>query len=225
LYLESNIGVIASSSETFGQSIVEPFVLGRCVISTHVGVADDILKDGIMYPLEGYIYPETYFVTEEDPSLESITAMILKKMDEELTARKDEIKKSGMSVHEFLSLASVVENESLFEADRPKIAGVFINRLEKGMPLQSDITVLYAKQERRVDVSYADLEVDSPYNTYKYSGLPIGPVCAVPAHTMDDVLNYEKTDYLFFFATEDGKVLYSKTIDEHNKIVDENMWY
>lgn len=188
-------------------------------------LTDDILKDGIMYPLEGYIYPETYFVTEEDPSLESITAMILKKMDEELTARKDEIKKSGMSVHEFLSLASVVENESLFEADRPKIAGVFINRLEKGMPLQSDITVLYAKQERRVDVSYADLEVDSPYNTYKYSGLPIGPVCAVPAHTMDDVLNYEKTDYLFFFATEDGKVLYSKTIDEHNKIVDENMWY
>ena len=188
-------------------------------------LTDDILKDGIMYPLEGYIYPETYFVTEEEPSLEDITTMILKKTDEELTARKDQISDTGMTVHEFLSLASVVENESLFEADRPKIAGVFINRLEQGMPLQSDITVLYAKQERRVDVSYADLEVDSPYNTYKHTGLPIGPVCAVPGHTMDDVLNYEESDYLFFFATEDGKVLYSKTVEEHNKIVDENMWY
>lgn len=188
-------------------------------------LSDDILDDDILYPLEGYIYPETYFVTSEDPTIEDVTTMILRKTDEELTARKSQISASGRSVHEFLTLASIVESESLFEKDRPVIAGVFINRLNKDMPLQSDITVLYALQEKRVDVSYADLEVDSKYNTYKHTGLPVGPVCAVPGNTMDDVLNYEKTDYLFFFATEDGEVIYSKTIDEHNKVVEDNVWY
>lgn len=188
-------------------------------------LTDDILNKEIMYPLEGYIYPETYFVTTEAPSIEEITTSILDKTDEELTARKAEITASGRTIHEFLTLASIVENESLFEKDRPMIAGVFINRLDKDMPLQSDITVLYALQEKRVDVTYDDLEVESKYNTYKNTGLPVGPVCAVPGRTMDDVLNYEKSDYLYFFATEDGKVIYSKTVEEHNKAVKDNMWY
>lgn len=188
-------------------------------------ITDEILKEGIMFPLEGYIYPETYFVAEENPTIESVTAAILAKTDEELSSRKAEIKDMGYTVHEFLTLASVVESESLFAEDRPKIAGVFINRLNKGMPLQSDITVLYALQEKRVEVTYADLEVDSLYNTYKHAGLPVGPVCAVPAHTMTDVIEYVESDYLYFFATKEGKVLYSKTVEEHNKTVDENLWY
>ena len=195
------------------------------LINKYWFLSEDIMKSGIMYPLEGYIYPETYFVTNDSPTIEEITDMILSKTDEELTKRKSEISASGRSVHEFLTLSSIVENESLFEKDRPVIAGVFINRLNKDMPLQSDITVLYALQEKRVDVTYADLEVDSQYNTYKHTGLPIGPVCAVPGHTMDDVLNYEKTDYLYFFATKDGEVIYSKTVEEHNKVVEENVWY
>lgn len=198
--------------------------LGK-LIDSYWFLTDDILQEGIMYPLEGYLYPETYFVRDEETSVESVTEMMLDKMDEELTARKDDIEKSGRSVHEFLTLSSIVENESLFEEDRPKIAGVFINRLNAGMPLQSDITVLYALQEKRVDVTYDDLEVDSKYNTYKNTGLPVGPVCAVPGHTMDDVLDYTESDYLFFFATEDGKVIYSKTVEEHNKVVEENAWY
>ncbi len=188
-------------------------------------LTDEILQKDIMFPLEGYIYPETYFVTSENPTVEQVTEMILDKTDEELTARKDEIQKMDMTVHQFLALTSIVENESLFEKDRPIIAGVFVNRLAKDMPLQSDITVLYALQEKRVDVTYGDLEVDSKYNTYKYAGLPIGPVCSPSAPAMDDLLHYEKSDYLYFFATEDGEVLYSKTLDEHNKIVSENMWY
>lgn len=188
-------------------------------------LTDEILQKDIMFPLEGYIYPETYFVTDENPTIEQVTEMILDKTDEELSARKEEIEKMDMTVHQFLALTSIVENESLFEKDRPIIAGVFVNRLAKDMPLQSDITVLYALQEKRVDVTYADLEVDSKYNTYKYAGLPIGPVCSPSAAAMDDLLHYEKSDYLYFFATEDGKVLYSRTLDEHNKIVSENMWY
>lgn len=189
-------------------------------------ITDEILADGILYPLEGYIYPETYFIPENDVDVQAVTRDMLKKMDAELTPYKDDIQnKLGFTVHQFLTFASVVERESLFEDDRPMIAGVFLNRLHEGMGLQSDITVLYALGESHVDVSIAETQVDSPYNTYKNPGLPIGPVCAVPARTMDDCINYEPSDYFFFFATEDGDVLYTETYAEHQKVVEENKWY
>lgn len=197
----------------------------RQLIEKYWFLTDEILEDGIMYPLEGYLYPETYFVTDEDPTIESITEMLLDMTDEILSERKDSIAAMNMTVHEFLSLAAVVENESLFEKDRPVIAGVFLNRLAKDMPLQSDITVLYALQEKRVDVTYEDLKVNSKYNTYMYAGLPVGPVCSPSAPAMDDLIGYEKSDYLYFFAKEDGEVIYSKTLAEHEKAVSENMWY
>lgn len=189
-------------------------------------LTDEILNPDLKYPLEGYLYPETYFLPSENPDLEKLTEAMLDKMDDELTPLKGDIEnKLGMTMHQFLSFASVVEAESLFEEDRARIAGVFKNRLDQNMPLQSDITVLYALGEKRVNVSVAETQVDSKYNTYKYPGLPVGPVCAVPAGTMADSVNYEPSDFLFFFATEDGKVLYSRTYAEHQKIVNENKWY
>lgn len=189
-------------------------------------ITDEILKDGILYPLEGYLYPETYFIPEENVDIQAVTRDMLNKMDTELTPYKDDIStKLGFTVHQFLTFSSVVEKESLFDDDRPMIAGVFLNRLYEGMGLQSDITVLYALGESHVDVSIAETQVDSPYNTYKNAGLPIGPVCAVPARTMEDCINYEPSDYFFFFATEDGDVLYTKTYAEHQKVVEENKWY
>ena len=195
------------------------------LIDTYWFLTDEILQDGILCPLEGYLYPETYFVVDQEPTIENITKQIMDITNEQLTPLKDKISAMDMSVHEFLSFASVVESESLFEADRPKIAGVFINRLEENIPLQSDITVLYALGEKRVDVTYADLEVDSPYNCYMHAGLPIGPVSNPSQATMEDCTNYEDHDYFYFFATEDGKVLYSKTLAEHEQIVEENLWY
>ena len=195
------------------------------LINNHDFLTDEILNDNIICPLEGYLYPETYTVMETNPTIESITEMILSVTAQQLEPMKDQIVELGMTYHEFLSFASVVENESLFEEDRAKIAGVFINRLEEGMALQSDITVLYALGEKRVDVTYADLEVDSQYNTYKYAGLPVGPVSNPYGKTMEDCINYEKHDYYYFFATEDGKVLYTKTLAEHEQVVEENLWY
>lgn len=188
-------------------------------------LTDEILQDDIICPLEGYLYPETYTIMESNPSIESITRMILDLTATQLEPLKDGIASLSMSCHEFLAFASVVENESLFEDDRAKIAGVFMNRLEKGMALQSDITVLYALGEKRVDVTYADLEVDSLYNTYKYAGLPVGPVSNPYVKTMEDCINYEKHDYYYFFATEDGDVLYTKTLAEHEQVVEDNLWY
>jgi len=188
-------------------------------------LSDTVLNPSIMFPLEGYLYPETYFVVEQEPTIESITRLCLDLMNERLTPYQDRIKELDMTAHEFVSLASVVQAESLFEEDYKTIAGVFYNRLETGMPLQSDITVLYALQEKRVDVTYTDLEVDSAYNTYKYAGLPVGPVCTVQKSILDACAYYEKHDYYYFFATQDGDVLYSKTLDEHNRTVQANLWY
>ena len=186
---------------------------------------ESILNSSILFPLEGYLYPETYFVVEQEPTIESITRLCLNLMNERLTPYQKNIETLGMTAHEFITLASVVQAESLFEEDYKMIAGVFYNRLAEGMPLQSDITVLYALQEKRVDVTYADLEVDSEYNTYKYAGLPVGPVCCVQNAILDACADYEKHEYYYFFATQDGDVLYSKTLAEHNATVQANLWY
>ncbi len=198
----------------------------KALIDRYWFLTNDILDPDLLYPLEGYLYPETYFFSVEGTDLESLTEAMLDKMDQELTPYKDDIKnKLDMTVHQFLSFASVVEAESLFESDRAKIAGVFKNRLDQNMALQSDITVLYALGEKKVNVSIDETNIDSKYNTYKHKGLPVGPVCAVPARTMEACVNYEPSDYLFFFATQDGEVLYSKTYAEHEKKVEENKWY
>lgn len=190
-------------------------------------ITDDILKEGIMYPLEGYIYPETYFITDEDLTIEEVTAMLLSKTDEELSARKDQIKDFGMSIHEFLTFSSIVvwEAGTAEDSEAEMIAGVFMNRLKKGMPFESDATVNYVHEERTLAITYSQLESDSLYNTYKHVGIPIGPICAVPARTMDAVLNYADHDYLYFFQMEDGEIIFNKTFEAHSKVARENNYY
>ncbi|MEG0366910.1 MAG: endolytic transglycosylase MltG [Coprobacillus sp.] len=194
-----------------------------------------ILNKELKYPLEGYLYPETYYVTDEKPTIESVTKLSLDMMDKNLTPLKDKITAFNWTPHQFLSFASVVERESgVDETDRPMISGVFMNRLKQGMLLQSDITVNYAWQRVGVDVSYKHLEIDSKYNTYKYTGLPVGPISTVPVSTMEDCINYSKHDYLYFFAMKDSKdtsktvVVYTKTHQEHTSEVkkarDANLW-
>ena len=195
------------------------------LISKYWFLSDDILQKGILYPLEGYLYPETYVLYGESTTIEEVTEEMLDYMDQQLIPYKDSMTKLGYTPHQFLTLCSVVERESLFDKDRPAIAGVFINRLKTGMRLQSDITVNYALNRTGVKVSTKMTKIDSPYNTYKYAGLPIGPIACVPQKTMDAVANYTPSDYLFFFAKKDGTVIYSKTYGEHQKVVKENKWY
>lgn len=197
----------------------------KSLISSYWFLTDDILQKDILYPLEGYFYPETYYCNEKNPTIESVTKKFLDEMDKKLTPLKSKIAASGYSVHQFLALTSVVERESLYDKDQAKIAGVFINRLNANKALQSDITVNYALGRTGVKVSHSMLKVDSKYNTYKYKGLPIGPISTVQLKTLKAVLNYEKSDYYYFFAKKDGTVIYSKTFEEHQKAVKENKWY
>ena len=178
------------------------------LISKYWFLTDEILDKDVMYPLEGYLYADTYAVTDST-TIEQFTEMCLDKMQEELDARKDKIDKSGWTVHKFLTLTSIVTKEARAE-DQAKVAGVFMNRLDQGMSLGSDVTVCYIYQEDRVELKQSQLDSDNPYNTRKFQGLPPGPICQVVGDAMDAVLNYEKSDNLFFFADEDGTVHYYK---------------
>lgn len=187
-------------------------------------ITDEIFAEGIKYPLEGYLYPETYLYNS-NVTLKEVIYGSLDMMDKHLTKAREGFEARGWTAHEFLAFASVVERESLFDEDRPKIAGVFMNRLEKGMLFQADSTVNYAWDRTGVDVTYAHLEIDSPYNTYKYAGVPIGPISTVSGVTMDACVNYENHEYLYFFSKKDGTQIYSKTLSEHNNAVKNNKWY
>jgi UPF0755 protein len=172
-------------------------------------LTDEVLDKDVKYPLEGYLYADTYYVTTDNSTIEGFTEMCLDRMDAELTARKDQIDASGFTVHKFLTLTSIVTKESRAE-DQAKVAGVFMNRLDQDISLGSDVTVCYIFQEDRVELKQSQLDSDNPYNTRKFKGLPPGPICQVVGDAMDAVLNYEKSDNLFFFADEDGVVHYYK---------------
>lgn len=188
-------------------------------------ITDDILNADIKYPLEGYLYPETYFITEEEPTIESVTIMMLDMMDEKLTSIKKEIEDSGFSVHELLTLSSIVEKESSnLKEDMPEVAGVFINRLNQGISLGSDVTVNYIFEKDGVELTVSQLDSDNKYNTRKFTGLPPGPICTVNINAIDSVLNYKETDNMFFYATPEGEIIFSRTVEEHNKAVEEHPW-
>ncbi|MGN7396914.1 endolytic transglycosylase MltG [Peribacillus frigoritolerans] len=179
-------------------------------------LTSEIENEKVLYPLEGYLFPATYDFYEEKPTLESIVIEMLKKTEETLQAYEGQMDENDYSVHEMLTFASLVEEEATAQVDRGKIASVFYNRIKEGMPLQTDPTVLYAKGSHKSRVYYKDLEVKSPYNTYKNKGLPPGPIANAGTTSIDAVLKPEKTDYLYFLATPEGEVLYSKTLDDHN---------
>ncbi len=179
-------------------------------------LTDEILDPDVMYPLEGYLYADTYFLTTENMTIEQFTEMCLDRMDQELTARKDAIKASKFTVHELLSLTSIVTKEAQ-APDQSHVAGVFMNRLKDGMSLGSDVTVCYIYQEDRVELKVSQLENDSPYNTRKHAGLTPGPICSIVADALDATLNYDKTDDLFFFADVDGVVHFFETDAEFEK--------
>ena len=186
-------------------------------------LTNDILDKDVMYPLEGYLYADTYILSADSASIEEFTEMCLDRMDEELTARKDEIQKSGLSVHKLLTLTSIVTKEARAE-DQARVAGVFMNRMDEGMSLGSDVTVCYIYNEDRVELKQSQLDSENPYNTRKFTGLPPGPICQVIGDAMDAVLNYEKSDDLFFFADEDGVVHYYKNnADFEQGIEDEGL--
>ncbi|MEK5381472.1 endolytic transglycosylase MltG [Niallia sp. FSL W8-0635] len=178
----------------------------------------EIWAKNIKHPLEGYLFPATYAYYEEKPTLEAIVSVMLDKTESVVSAYETEIERNNLTVHQFLTMSSLIEEEATKNVDRKKIASVFYNRIEQGMPLQTDPTVLYALGEHKDRVLYKDLEVDSPYNTYQNVGLPPGPIANAGTVSMEAALHPDETDYLYFLASKDGKVYFAKSLNEHNDL-------
>lgn len=171
--------------------------------------------------LEGFLYPDTNYF-EKDMSEKDVISAMLKRFSEVYTPElKEKQKKMGLTLQQVINMASIIEKEAVKDVDRPKIAGVFYNRLEIGMPLQSDATIQYIFDERKHIVSYSDLKIDSPYNSYLNKGLPPTPIANPGIKSIEAALEPEDNDYLYFVATVDGGNNYSKTYDEHLKYVKE----
>lgn len=166
--------------------------------------------------LEGYLFPDTYrFYADVEPAV--VVGKMLSNFDKKLTPDlRDKIKQQNKTVYQIVTLASVVESEVKTNQDRRMVADIFWRRLKAGMPLQSDVTVLYAMGKKDIELSLKDLQIDSPYNTYKYPGLPLGPICNPGIETIEAVINPTPNDYWYFLATPDGQTIFSKTFAEHN---------
>ncbi len=197
-------------------------------------ITDDIKDKDIYYPLEGYLFPDTYALKNKDVKVEEIFEKMLDKMGKVLEEYKDEIEKSKYNVHELLTIASIVETESVNKEDRKGVAGVIYNRLNRNMAIQSDVTTYYAF---KIDMGERDLyqrEIDT-YNKYNTRGpnmegkLPVGPISSVSKLSIEAAIEPKDTDYLFFVADKNGKVYFSKTNTEHNQIISElksrGLWY
>ncbi|MDB3994931.1 endolytic transglycosylase MltG [Gammaproteobacteria bacterium] len=189
------------------------------------GLIDDLgkrpeisLKElGINYK-EGMFYPDTYFFQRGDKYSSILLAAQEKWKSESeiLWSDRNEIL-PYKNLTEAITLASIVEKEGL---EKNKIAGVFINRLRIGMKLQSDPTVIYALgKDFDGDIKRKDLRIDNPYNTYRYKGLPPGPISIVSIESLEAALNPEKTDFLYFVSMKNGFHKFSKNLTEHNEAV------
>jgi len=181
-------------------------------------LSEKILDSDIKTPLEGYLFAATYSFYEEDPPIETVIEDMLDKTAEVIQSYDVAIAEQDLTVHEVITMASLIENEARTEEQRKKIAGVFYNRLEEGMMLQTDPTVLYAHGEHKDRVLYEDLEIDSPYNTYIITDLPIGPISNFAENSLEAALFPEESEYMYFLHDFDGNIHYAKTLDEHTSL-------
>ena len=185
-------------------------------------------ESGVRYRLEGFLFPATYSI-KESTTIESLIDEMLAAMDKTLAPHYSTIKSKNLTVNELLTIASLVEKEGAKTEDRKLIAGVFYNRLNLGMPLQSNIAILYAQGKLGQKISLADdagidTTINSPYNVYTKAGLMPGPVDSPSLDAIEASINQTKSDNLYFVANvTDGKVYYAATQEEHDRNVAEHV--
>lgn len=169
-----------------------------------------------LHYLEGYLFPDTYQFSHESP-LESLLSTMVRNFYNKVEQYtiEERAEELGLSLHQVVTIASLIEKEAKKEEERPLISGVIHNRLRIGMPLQVDATVLYVLPERKEVVLYRDLEVDSPYNTYQVGSLPPGPIGNPGLSSLLAAIYPQSTDYLYYVARRDGSHIFSRTYQEH----------
>lgn len=206
-----------------GKKLDESGIIGYSAFIDNVTNSDFVFKiTGEKLPsLEGFLYPDTYYFPKNVSPVDIVQLMYQNFLKQKPTDFDAQVSKFGLSTYEGLILASIVQKETYNNSEYPIIASVFYNRLERGMRLQSDPTIIYGV--------YTDFDgniqkkhlrnSENPYNTYKHSGLPPTPICNPSKGAMEGVADPEDTDYLYFVAADNGQHLFSKTYREHvNKV-------
>ena len=201
------------------------------LINKYSFITEDIFNDKIYYPLEGYLYPDTYEF-KKNSTIEEIIEKMLDNMETKLSNYKEEIELSSYNIHQLLTLASIVELEGVNSKDRSMVAGVFYNRLKSNMSLGSDVTTYYAVgKDFSRDLSQKDLDSCNGYNTRGtcVSGLPVGPICSSSLSSISAVIEPTENDYYYFVADKEKNTYFSKTSSEHtqtvSKLKSEGKWY
>ena len=203
------------------------------VINKYSFLTKDIKNQNIYYPLEGYLYPDTYNFSSKSVSVKEIFNAMLDNFDKQIFKYQNNISKSGYNTHQIITMASIVELEGIDKDSRKDIAGVFYNRLNKKMSLGSDVTSYYGvKKEMTSDITQSELDNINPYNTRISSmagKLPIGPICNPSIVSIEAALKPTKHDYLYFVADKNGKVYLTKSYETHNKVIadlkNKGLWF
>lgn len=183
---------------------------------------DEVPEDAqVFYRLQGFLYPETYAISEE-MSAEDIVTVMLDQFDKKFTSdMKDKMKTLDKTMFEVVTEASIIERETMVDSERAMVAGVIKNRLKKGMRLQIDPTFLYPITKGLYDIdksTYKHTEYDSPYNTYRISGLPAGPIANPGLPSLEAALNPAEHDFYYYHTDKeknDGSHIFTKTYKDH----------
>jgi len=172
--------------------------------------------------LEGYLFPETYALPRQADATKLVSQMVARFEHVFTPELRDAAKAHRLTVRQAVTLASIVEKETARSDERPLVAAVYTTRLRIGMPLQCDPTVIYALTKAgRYDgnIHKADLSFDSPYNTYRYPGLPPGPIASPGRASLEAAVNPADADFLYFVSRNDGSHVFAHTLEEHNRNV------
>ncbi len=195
------------------------------LINKYWFLTDDILNDDLYFGLEGYLSPNTYEFNNRKVTVKKIIETMLNQTEKELNKYKEQIESGTKSIHEYMTIASMLELEGTNTENRKMIAKVFDNRRELGMNLGSDVTTYYALQiEMTTDLTSKQFATINPYNTRATNmggKLPVGPICNPSTSSIKASINPTNNNYLYFVADKNGKIYYTKTIAEHEAKVAE----
>ena len=201
------------------------------VISKYWFITDEIKNNQIYYPLEGYLFPNTYQFNT-DVTVEEIFDVLLKQMDIELSKYKTQIENSNLSVHQLLTLASIVELEAGTSHERNGVAAVFYNRINDGWTLGSDVTTYYAEQKSfKEDLLQTEIDECNAYNTRAncFQGLPIGPIANPSSESIEGVMNPIQSNYYYFVADKNGKTYFNTSDSGHLQTISQlkrdGLWF
>ena len=210
------------TSEEFLSTIKDTTLLTN-LINDYWFLTDSILDENIYYPLEGYLFPDTYELSKDNLDSETIIRKLLDEEEEKLAPYKDTLENSN--IHSIMTLASIAELEGVKDEDRKMIISVFNNRLARGMNLGSDVTTYYAfDEEMNSDLTSEMFNTYNPYNTRssEMAGrLPVGPISNPSLSSIDAAINPSSSDYLYFVADKNRNVYFTKTVAEHEEKVQE----